>query len=459
MTDPAPPRILSPSQLNTLARSLLEESFPLVEVRGEISNLARPASGHLYFTLKDPHAQVRCALFRPRSQWLRFRPENGMDVVVRGKLSLYEPRGDYQLLLDHVEPAGEGALRIAFEALKARLEAEGLFALERKKPRPARIARIAVLTSPTGAAVHDVLSVIRRRFRLLEVELLPVPVQGSEAPAAITRMLQRADASGRYDALLLTRGGGSLEDLAAFNDEALARAVAACRSFTVSAVGHEVDFSITDFVADLRCPTPSAAAEALTPDGAELARRLHADRGRLHQAIRRVLLRKAQGLDGLLRRLEAQQPQRRLKRMHERLDAGHQRLAAAMQQALQLRRWHLHHARARLRAQHPWRRLDAIRQRLLPARRRLQAALVRTLAQRASQLAQLARTLEAVSPLRTLERGYAVLRRDGEIVRSPAQVRPGDRIHARVAEGAFWLEAPRNAPAQPVPPGPKEGPS
>ncbi|HRO28684.1 MAG TPA: exodeoxyribonuclease VII large subunit, partial [Luteimonas sp.] len=274
MSDAITGEILTPSQLNTLARSLLEDSFPLVFVEGELGNVSRPASGHLYFTLKDARAQVRCALFKPKSQWLPFQPREGMKVLARGRLTLYEARGDYQLILDSLEEAGEGALRRAFEQLKAKLQAEGLFDDARKRPLPAFVRRLAVITSPSGAAVRDVLSVLSRRFPLIEVEILPVPVQGEAAAAQITAMLQRAGGSGRYDAILLARGGGSLEDLWAFNDEALARAIAASPVPVVSAIGHETDFSLSDFAADLRAPTPSAAAELLVPNRADLGQRL-----------------------------------------------------------------------------------------------------------------------------------------------------------------------------------------
>ena len=266
-------RILTPSQLNTLARDLLEGAFPLVLVEGEIGNLSRPGSGHLYFTLKDARAQVRCALFKPKSQWLKFLPREGLKVVARGRLTLYEARGDYQLVCDSLEEAGEGALRRAFEELKAKLLAEGLFAPERKRPLPAFVRRLAVLTSPSGAVIRDIASVLRRRFPLVEVDLLPVPVQGEGAAAQVRAMLLRACACERYDVVLLARGGGSLEDLWAFNDEALARAIRACPVPVVSAVGHETDFTIADFAADLRAPTPSAAAELVVPSRLDLLRR------------------------------------------------------------------------------------------------------------------------------------------------------------------------------------------
>src|SRR5690606_28867392 len=241
--------ILSPSQLNTLARDLLEGSFPLVWVEGELSGVARPASGHLYFCLKDARAQVRCAMFKPKSTWLKFAPREGMQVLALGRVTLYEARGEYQMVLDHMEEAGEGALRRAFEELKARLQAEGLFDEARKRPLPAYVRRLAVITSPTGAAVRDVLSVLGRRFGLVEVDVLPTQVQGATAAAQIVQMLRKAAASGRYDVVLLARGGGSLEDLWAFNDEALARAIAASPVPVVSAIGHETDFSLSDFAA------------------------------------------------------------------------------------------------------------------------------------------------------------------------------------------------------------------
>ncbi len=434
-------RILSPSQLNALARSLLEDSFGLVEIEGEISNFARPASGHLYFSLKDRHAQVRCALFRPKSQWLRFKPADGMQVLGRGKLSLYEPRGDYQLILEHLEPAGEGALRLAFEALKAKLDAEGLFAAERKRPMPARIRHIGLLTSASGAAVHDVLTVLRRRFPLIEVDLIPVPVQGADAPSKIISMLRLADAGGRYDALLLTRGGGSLEDLAAFNDEALARCISSCQTFTVSAVGHEVDTSIADLVADLRCPTPTAAAEALTPDGTALMLHLRRVRGALTQACQRRLRDGAQRLDRLQQRLEAQRPLRRLQRQQSLLDREGARLRAACSALLRARSAHLTHLGKRLEVRHPRRQLDTLALRLSGIRQRLQGSVANLAKRRTLQLAQLGRTLEAVSPLATLHRGYAVLRRNGELVRSTRQVRGGDALQAQLADGELSLLA------------------
>ena len=387
--------VLTPSQLNTLARSLLEDAFPLVWVEGELGNVSRPASGHLYFTLKDARAQVRGALFKPKSQWLKFVPREGLRVLARGRLTLYEARGEYQLVLDHLEDAGEGALRRSFEELKAKLAAEGLFASERKRPLPRFVRRLGVITSPTGAAVRDIVSVLGRRCPLLEVEILPVQVQGATAAAGIAGMLARAGASGRYDTLLIARGGGSLEDLWAFNDEALARAIAASPVPVVSAVGHETDFTLADFAADVRAPTPSVAAELLVPDRDELRRRVATLQARLHRQQR-------------------------------------QQLRQAMQRA--------DRAGLRLEAQRPRARLDLLCRRQADSLRRLGAAWQRRLEREQSRLRGLARSLETVSPLATVARGYALLQHeDGRLIRSTAQADVGDRVEARLADGTLKL--------------------
>ena len=387
--------ILSPSQLNTLARDLLEGSFPLVWVEGELSGVARPASGHLYFCLKDARAQVRCAMFKPKSTWLKFAPREGMKVLARGRVTLYEARGEYQMVLDHMEEAGEGALRRAFEELKARLQAEGLFDEARKRPLPAYVRRLAVITSPTGAAVRDVLSVLGRRFGLVEVDVLPTQVQGATAAAQIVQMLRKAAASGRYDVVLLARGGGSLEDLWAFNDEALARAIAASPVPVVSAIGHETDFSLSDFAADLRAPTPSAAAELLVPHADDLRRRLKALDQRLVAVQRHKLRQAAQRADRASLRLQALRPQARLQLLCQRQSEALRRLAAA---------WNRREERER------------------------------------SRLRELARSLSAISPLATVARGYSILQReDGRVVRAVEDVASGDRVDARVTNGTLKL--------------------
>lgn len=433
--------ILTPAQLNTLARDLLESAFPLVWVEGELGNVSRPSSGHLYFTLKDARAQVRAAMFKPKSQWLKFVPREGLRVLVRGRLTLYEARGDYQLILDHMEEAGEGALRRAYDELKARLEAEGLFDPARKRPLPAHVRRLAVITSPSGAAVRDVLSVLARRFPLLEVELLPALVQGDTAAAQITSLLRAADASGRYDVILLTRGGGSLEDLWAFNDEQLARSIAACGTPVVSAVGHETDFSLSDFAADLRAPTPSVAAELLVPDQRDLALHLRRLAQRLNQLQAHTLGQAMQRADRAALRLQARSPQARLGLLRHRQEAALARLNAAWRQKQERRQARLAHSAAILRTTQPQRRLAALAEKLAALAPRAQAAMGRRLQRDALRLRGIARSLEAVSPLATVARGYSILTRsdDGALVRSAAQVQPGDRLQARLADGSVQL--------------------
>ena len=432
-------QILTPSQLNTLARDLLEGAFPLVWLEAELGNVTRPASGHLYFTLKDARAQVRCAMFRPKSQWLKFQPREGLRVLARGRLTLYEARGDYQLVLDHLEEAGEGALRRAFEQLRARLEAEGLFDSSRKRALPAHLRRLAVITSPTGAAVRDVLSVLARRFPMLEVELLPALVQGDSAAAQLSDLLQRADASGRYDAILLTRGGGSLEDLWAFNDERLARSIAGSTTPVVSAVGHETDFTLADFAADLRAPTPSVAAELLVPDQRELALRVQRARSRLLQLQQHGLDQAMQRSDRAALRLNACSPQARLRLLQRRQEEAFRQLHAQRRRLFEQLRGRLQRAAAALRLHDPMRELPRLRQRLLAANP--QPLIQRRLQHESLALRGLARSLEAISPLATVTRGYAILTRadDGTLVRVRQQVQPGERLNARIGDGTLVL--------------------
>lgn len=425
--------VLSVSQLNNRARLLLEDVFAGIWVEGEISNLARPASGHIYFTLKDSQAQMRCALFRQNAARVRQALRDGLAVKVRGKVSLFEGRGDYQLILDAVEPAGDGALRLAFEALKEKLGGEGLFASERKIALPAHPKRIGIVTSPTGAVIRDIISVFRRRAPQVELNLIPTAVQGREATAQIVRALQRADAQG-YDALILARGGGSLEDLWCFNEEVVARAVAACVTPIVSAVGHETDVSIADFVADVRAPTPSAAAELLAPDSSELVQRLHNLQRRLALHMQGRLARERLRLEGASRRLR--HPGERLRQQAQRLDDLDMRLRRAFNQQLANQRERLARLDARLAAQHPGRSLALLRQRLDGLATRLPRAMHSQLRSQRQQLGALAAQLQIVSPLATLGRGYSILLDErGQAVRSAAQTQPGQRLKARLGEG------------------------
>ncbi|MDX5373686.1 MAG: exodeoxyribonuclease VII large subunit [Pseudomonadaceae bacterium] len=434
--------VLSVSQLNNRARLLLEDVFAQVWVEGEISNLARPASGHLYFTLKDSQAQVRCALFRQNAARVRQALRDGLAVRVRGKVSLFEGRGDYQLILDTVEPAGDGALRLAFEALKEKLSAEGLFASERKRALPAHPQRIGIVSSPTGAVIRDIISVFRRRAPQVALTLVPTAVQGREATAQIVRALQLADRAG-FDAIILARGGGSLEDLWCFNEEAVARAVADCVTPIVSAVGHETDVSISDFVADVRAPTPSAAAELLAPDSSDLQRRLDSLSRRLALSLRTRLSREQLRLDSLARRLR--HPGERLRQQAQRLDDLDMRLRRAFQQQLHSRHERLARLDTRLAAQHPGRALALLRQRLDSLANRLPRAIELQLRQQRQQLENLAQTLHIVSPLATLGRGYSILLDErGQAVHAASQTRPGQRLKARLGEGELEVRVEDN---------------
>jgi exodeoxyribonuclease VII large subunit len=425
--------VLSVSQLNNRARLLLEDVFAQVWVEGEISNLAKPASGHVYFTLKDGKAQVRCALFRQNAARVREALRDGLAVKVRGKVSLFEGRGDYQLILDSVEPAGDGALRLAFEALKEKLAAEGLFSNERKTALPAHPQRIGIISSPTGAVIRDIISVFRRRAPQVELTLIPTAVQGREATTQIVRALQLADRHG-FDALILARGGGSLEDLWCFNEEVVARAIDACQTPIVSAVGHETDVSISDFVADVRAPTPSAAAELLAPDNSDVLQRIDSLRRRLLLHMRNQLARAQLHLDGNTRRLR--HPGERLRQQAQRLDDLDMRLRRALQQQLQLQQQKIARAEARLAAQHPGRQLTLLGQRLQSLGERLPRAIHKHLSQRQQAFSAAVHGLQLVSPLATLGRGYSILLdQRGQAIRSAAQTQPGQKLKARLGDG------------------------
>ncbi len=415
--------IFTVSRLNREARDLLETGLGRLWVEGEISNLARPASGHLYFTLKDAKAQVSCALFRNRALRLRFTPENGTQVLIRAQVSLYEARGNYQLIIDQMEEAGDGAL------LKTRLYNEGLFDETTKQPLPNLPRCIGVITSPSGAAIRDVLTVLKRRFPAIPVIVYPTRVQGEGAAEEIVAALHTADERAECDVLLMTRGGGSLEDLWSFNEEKVARAVAACALPVVSAVGHEVDVVITDFVADARAATPSAAAELLSPDRGELASQLHQLATRLKQ---RVIQR-----FWLVRRLQQRHPGRNLDQQMQRLDELEQRLNRAMQQQLAQRRAQLKTASARLKQHHPGRLLETMAARNRDLARRLEYCINIQLSKYREKLAILARALETVSPLATLQRGYSITLtgKDGAVITDCRQVSPGDKLETRLSKG------------------------
>jgi exodeoxyribonuclease VII large subunit len=429
--------IYSVARLTSEVRAVLDGSFPSIWVRGEISNLALPASGHGYFTLKDEAAQVRCAMFRAKRLLLGFRPENGQQVLVRARVTLYEARGDFQLVVEHMEPGGEGALRLELERLKRRLAAEGLFAESVKRPLPAFPRQVGLITSPTGAAVHDLLTVLGRRFPALPVLIYPAQVQGSGAPESLVAALTLANRRAECDVLILARGGGSLEDLNAFNDESLARAIRASRIPVVTGVGHEVDITIADLAADRRGATPSAAAELVAPAAEHLRQRIDAVLDRLLSQQRRLIESADQRLTAVLRHLALLHPAARLEQRAQRLDELDRRLTEALGRRLASARGRLAPCAISLVAASPARRLERAGADLDGLQQRLHWAASRVLGHLHERLGQAVTGLDARSPLATLARGYAILTRlpDGQILRAPHQAPPGTRIQARLAEG------------------------
>lgn len=450
--------IYTPGRLNREARILLERGLPSLWLEGEISNLSRPSSGHWYFSLKDEAAQLRCAMFRQRNLAARFTPRDGMHVLARGRISLYEPRGDYQFIAEHIEEAGEGVLRQRFEALKNKLAAEGLFDDARKRPLPRLPRRIGIITSPTGAAVRDVLNILRRRFRSIPVLIYPVQVQGAAAAGRIAAMIHLAGRRAECDVLVLARGGGSLEDLWAFNEEIVARAIAGCPIPVVSGIGHEVDFTIADFVADLRAPTPSGAAELVVPDSSEWIRNAAALTRRARAAARRALSLRHERLAWLQRRLAQLHPGVELRQRAQRLDELEQRLLRCMRTRINERRAGMLHLDAVLRQHSPAMRLAAARGRLDTAHTAMSSALRQRLESCHARLEIAARTLDAVSPLATLRRGYAIVTNDaGRVVTDARDIAVGALLHARLAQGA--VRARIEHIDEPAPPAPIESPS
>jgi exodeoxyribonuclease VII large subunit len=474
--------VYTPTRLNREARTLLERGLPALWLEGEISNFSRPSSGHWYLSLKDEGAQLRCAMFRQRNLLARFKPQDGLRVQARGRVSLYEPRGDYQFLVDYIEEAGEGALRRKFELLKNRLATEGLFAAERKKALPKLPKRIGVITSPTGAAIRDVLHILKRRFCTIPILVYPVPVQGATAAGHIASMIRTASQRGECDVLILARGGGSLEDLWAFNEEIVARAIFDCAIPIVSGIGHDVDFTIADLVADMRAPTPSGAAEIVAPDCNEWSRALAGLSRRLQQGVARRIATGTQRILWLERRLGQLHPGVQLRQHAQRLDELEQRLIRTVTQGLSQRRGLIAQLGAHLRQHSPalmvatgYRRLESassslrsvivnrlsqhrgtlnhlaaqLRQhspalaiasghrRLDSASGALRSAVSNQLQRSNHRLKVAAGTLDVVSPLRTLERGYAIVTAHDHVVTDASKLKPGDRIQARLSQGTL----------------------
>jgi exodeoxyribonuclease VII large subunit len=430
--------VYSVSRLNREAKAILEGALPTLWVEGELSNLSRPSSGHWYFSLKDEHAQVRCAMFRGANFRARVSPRDGMQVLVRGRVSLYEARGDYQLIVEHVEEAGEGLLRRRYEELKARLAVQGLFDSAHKRMPPRVPRAIGVITSPTGAAIHDVLKVLRRRFAAIPVVLYPVPVQGAGAAQDIAAALAVASARAEVDVLILARGGGSLEDLWAFNEEQVARAVRASQIPVISGIGHEVDVTIADFAADVRAPTPSGAAELAVPDAAEWLRALQASELRLGHALARRLRTWREAVGWCMQRLSQLHPGRRLRERAQRLDELESRARRALRSRLEHARARLAERSATLKRLSPEAALAAARARVASAAVHLGHCMRSRIAGYRARQQLALRALHAVSPLATLQRGYAIVTRaDGSVVRDARELTAGETLNSRLAHGAF----------------------
>jgi len=435
----APARdVYSVTRLNREVRVLLERGLGVLWVEGELSNLSQPASGHWYFTLKDRDAQLRCAMFRLKNSLLGFTPRAGTQVLVRGRLSVYEARGEYQLIVEHMEEAGIGALRRQFERLKAQLAAEGLFAPERKRALPRFPRRIGVITSPSGAALRDILHILARRYPPAQVLIYPAAVQGAAAVPALVAALQVASARAECDVLILARGGGSLEDLWAYNDERVARAIHACRVPVVSGVGHEIDFTIADFVADVRAPTPSGAAELVVPDGRAWLEAVTRTAQRLLAAMRRELRAGGARLEAVGRRLQLAHPGVRLQQQMQRLDDLGQRLGGAARGGLHHERHRLAELIERLVRHSPDHVVREYRARHQGINARLEHAARECVSRALHRLALAQRGLNGVSPLATLTRGFAIVTRaDGGLLVDAAAVPTGETIEARLARGTL----------------------
>ncbi|EEF3250848.1 TPA: exodeoxyribonuclease VII large subunit [Salmonella enterica] len=435
------PAIFTVSRLNQTVRLLLEHEMGQVWISGEISNFTQPASGHWYFTLKDDTAQVRCAMFRNSNRRVTFRPQHGQQVLVRANITLYEPRGDYQIIVESMQPAGEGLLQQKYEQLKAKLQAEGLFDQQFKNPLPSHAHCVGVITSKTGAALHDILHVLKRRDPSLPVIIYPTAVQGDDAPGQIVRAIALANIRKECDVLIVGRGGGSLEDLWSFNDERVARAIFASRIPVVSAVGHEVDVTIADFVADLRAPTPSAAAEIVSRNQLELLRQMQTARQRLEMAMDYYLANRQRRFTQLYHRLQQQHPQLRLARQQTSLERLQKRMSFALENQLKQAGQQQLRLSQRLNQQNPQPRIHRGQTRIQQLEYRLAESVRTRLSATRERFGNAVTHLEAVSPLATLARGYSVTATSsGEVLKQTKQIKAGDSLTTRVSDGIVESE-------------------
>lgn len=433
-------QVFTVTRLNSAVRMILEQDLGLVWLTGELSNLAMPSSGHWYFSLKDMSAQVRCAMFKGNNRRVAFRPQDGMQVLVQARVSLYEPRGDYQLIIESMQPAGDGVLALRFEELKRRLGAEGLFDESRKRPLPREPRAVGLITSATGAALHDMLTVLKRRAPDLPIFIYPTQVQGSAAISQIVAAIAKANQRAEVDVLIVGRGGGSLEDLWCFNEEAVARAIAHSAIPVVSAVGHEVDVTISDFAADLRAPTPSAAAELVAPDNQARIQRLAHLKQRLLQAMSRQQTTARHDFILLQKRLDHQDPKRRMEQQSQRLDELSTRLQQLLRQRLHQGERRLTNLELRLQGKSPERLLAAGKRRHQLAEERLYALIAKRQDLASHHLAMLTARLDGVSPLATLGRGYSITRTPrGEVISRADQVNSGDQLITTLAQGSLQV--------------------
>ena len=430
-------RIYTVSRLNQEVQHALETGFGMLWLQGELSNFSRPTSGHFYFSLKDSQSQIRCAMFRGRNRYIDFEPKSGDEVLVRGKLGLYAARGDFQLIVEHMEPAGAGQLQQKFEATKKKLQALGWFDQAAKQALPDLPQRIGVVTSSTGAAIRDVLQVLARRSPQAEIIIYPSLVQGASAAPKIVEAIKTAERRHEVDVLLLVRGGGSIEDLWAFNEEQVAQAIFECELPVVCGVGHEIDITIADLVADLRAPTPSAAAELATPDEEVMLQRVASAKATLHRILAQQLSQQTNLLSSLTDRLNMRHPRRLLDDRGQRIDELEERLQQSMQAQTQRHRMRLALLGTRLNAQSPDKQLTNLRTQLASVEARLVAGMQAGLQNAKGRWQIAARALDTVSPLSTLERGFAVVKHEGKIITNPAQLSPGDLITTQVARGTI----------------------
>ena len=427
------PKVVSVSELNRHIREMLEGEFPTLWLKGEISNFKAHTSGHFYFSLKDSKAQINAVMFRGFNSQLRFRPEDGMEVLVRGKITVYEPRGNYQIFCETMEPVGAGALQKAFEQLKMKLQREGLFDESRKRPLPALPKHIAIVTSSTGAAIRDMLNVLGRRFKGAQITIIPCKVQGDQAPREIIEAIRLGNALKDVDVMIVGRGGGSIEDLWAFNDEGVARAISSARVPVISAVGHEVDFTIADFVADLRAPTPSAAAELVVKSAADLLERVRAQSRALRLAMLSNLNSAKQAALSLGKRLV--DPQRRLQDASMRCDELLQRLQAAVFRGFQDRRREIELIEEKIGTPLP--QIAHSREVTQGLDRRLRSGVKNLLLRKRDGLSKQMAVLDSLSPLKVLDRGYSMVVKGEEIVTDATSLAPGEIVNVRMCKGSF----------------------